>query len=186
MRGTIFVELIKMAEDAFGEDVVDAVLEKTDLENDGAFTTVGNYPCSELIKIVMAFSAHSNISPEVLQRKFGHWMINHFNETFPAFFEGKADSFAMLEAVDSEIHVEVAKLYPDAELPVFATQRLAPDHLIMTYSSPRPLVEFCQGMIEACLERFGQSADIQRTAVPSPSNATRFDIRLTAKGNQQE
>ncbi|MGO4906909.1 heme NO-binding domain-containing protein [Pseudorhodobacter sp. W20_MBD10_FR17] len=180
MRGTIFVELIKMAEETFGEDVVDEVLEKADLDNDGAFTTVGNYPCSELVKIVMALSAHSSISPEVLQRKFGHWMINHFVENFPAFFEGKADSFAMLESVDGEIHVEVAKLYPDAELPVFETKRLAPDHLIMTYSSPRPLVEFCHGMIEACLDLFSQSADIQRMAVPTPANATRFDIRLTA------
>jgi hypothetical protein len=183
MRGTIFVELIKMAEDTFGEDAVDEVLDKADLENDGAFTTVGNYSCSELIKIVMALSAQSKISPEVLQRKFGHWMINHFAENFAAFFEGKADGFAMLESVDGEIHVEVAKLYPDAELPVFDTERLAPDHLTMTYSSPRPLVEFCHGMIEACLERFGQTADIQRTAVATPANATRFDIRLMAKGS---
>jgi hypothetical protein len=180
MRGTIFVELIRMAEQSFGEDVVDDVLDKADLENGGAFTAVGNYPCSELVKIVMAFSAHSNISPEVLQRKFGHWMITHFVENFPTFFEDKADSFAMLESVDGEIHVEVAKLYPDAELPVFETKRLAADHLTMVYSSPRPLVEFCQGMIEACLERFGQTADIQRTALETPANATMFDIRLTA------
>ncbi|HBB84658.1 MAG TPA: guanylate cyclase, partial [Sulfitobacter sp.] len=50
MKGTIFVELVNMAEEAFGEDVVDEVLENADLENGGAFTTVGNYPCSELIK----------------------------------------------------------------------------------------------------------------------------------------
>jgi hypothetical protein len=107
-------------------------------------------------------------------------MINHFVENFPAFFQGRADSFEMLEAVDGEIHVEVAKLYPDAELPVFATARLAPDHMTMTYSSERPLVEFCHGMIEACLERFGQSADIERTTVTNLPNATMFDIRLTA------
>jgi hypothetical protein len=47
MKGTVFVELLKMAEEAFGEDVVDDVLEKADLETD-AFTAVGNYPCSEL------------------------------------------------------------------------------------------------------------------------------------------
>lgn len=180
MRGTIFVELIKMAEETFGEDAVDDVLDSANLENGGAFTAVGNYSCSELIKIVMALSAHSKVDPEVLQRKFGHWMINHFAENFPIFFEDKDDSFEMLEAVDGEIHVEVAKLYPEAELPVFDTERLSPDHLVMTYSSPRPLGEFCQGMIEACLERFGQSADIQRTALTDPPNAIKFDIRLTA------
>lgn len=71
MKGTVFVELLKMAEEAFGEDVVDDVLEKADLETD-AFNAVGNYPCSELMKIVAAFSDHSGLSEEVLQRKFGH------------------------------------------------------------------------------------------------------------------
>lgn len=178
MKGTIFVELIKMAEDAFGEDTVDDVLDKANLENDGAFTTVGNYPCSELVKIVMAFSEHSGLSPEVLQRKFGHWMMDHFVENYPVFFQGKQDTFSMLESVDGEIHVEVKKLYPDAELPVFETQRIAPDHLAMTYSSPRPLVEFCHGMIEACLDRFDQTADIQQNPVAAQENATTFDIRL--------
>ena len=32
MKGTVFVELLKMAEDAFGEEVVDTVLDKADLE----------------------------------------------------------------------------------------------------------------------------------------------------------
>ena len=68
----MFVELLKMAEDAFGEDVVDHVLDNTELENDGVYTAVGNYPCSELVKIVEAFSEHSGISPNVLQVKFGH------------------------------------------------------------------------------------------------------------------
>ncbi|MBM04797.1 MAG: guanylate cyclase [Oceanibulbus sp.] len=178
MKGTIFVELVNMAEEAFGEDVVDEVLENADLENGGAFTTVGNYPCSELIKIVVAFSEHSGISAEKLQRMFGHWMMNHFVENYAEFFEGKNDSFSLLEAVDGEIHVEVKKLYPDAELPEFATDRLSDDRLKLTYSSPRPLVEFCHGMVEACLERYDQKAQVDRCPVPHQENATDFDIRL--------
>lgn len=179
MKGTIFVELVKMAEDAFGESTVDDVLSKANLTNDGAFTTVGNYPCSELVKIVMAFSQHSGLSPDVLQRKFGHWMMDHFVDNFPTFFADKTDSFSLLEAVDGEIHVEVKKLYPEAELPVFETLRVTPKHLKMTYSSPRPLVAFCHGMIEACLERFDQTGTIERQSVAAQENATTFDIHLT-------
>jgi len=178
MKGTIFVELVNMAEDAFGEEVVDEVLAKADLDNDGAFTAVGNYPCSELIKIVVAFSDHSGISAEKLQRMFGHWMMDHFVENYAEFFSGKTDSFSLLEAVDGEIHVEVKKLYPDAELPVFATERMGDDQLKLTYSSPRPLVEFCHGMVEACLERYNQTAKIGRCPVAHNANATEFDIHL--------
>lgn len=178
MKGAIFVELVNMAEDAFGEDVVDDVLDKADLDNGGAFTTVGNYPCSELVKIVVAFSEHSGISPDVLQRMFGHWMLDHFVENYAEFFAGKTDSFSLLEAVDGEIHVEVKKLYPEAELPVFEAERLADDRLSLTYSSPRPLVDFCHGMIEASLKRYDQTAKIDRCPVAHQQNATDFDIQL--------
>ena len=179
MKGVVFVELLKMAEEAFGEDAVDDVLDKADLEND-AFTAVGNYPCSELVKIVMAFSGHSGLSPEVLQIKFGHWMMDVFLENYPEFFEKKDSAFALLESVDQEIHVEVRKLYPDAELPSFDTERHSDTHLSMIYTSPRPLNAFCHGLIEACLAHFEETGDITRTAHPTSETTTTFDIKTSA------
>ena len=179
LKGTIFVELVKMAESAFGEETVDMVLDKANLDNGGAFTTVGNYPCSELVKIVVAFSEHSGLSPEILQKKFGHWMMDHFVEAYPQFFKNKTDAFEMLESIEAEIHVEVRKLYPEAELPTFATERTTPNRLTMTYESPRPLSAFCHGMIEACLEHFDEEGDIFRVAHPTKENATTFEITLT-------
>jgi len=178
MKGTVFVELLKMAEDAFGEEVVDHVLDQTDLENDGVYTGVGNYPCSELVKIVDGFSEHSGLSPNVLQVKFGHWMLEHFAQNYSEFFTNKTGSFEMLEAIDQEIHVEVKKLYPDAELPRFATERMADNHLSMKYSSPRPLVGFCHGLIEACVEHFDEKASIARCPVAHDETSTKFDIKL--------
>lgn len=178
MKGTIFVELVKMAEGAFGEDVVDDVLDKADLDNGGAFTTVGNYPCSELVKIVVAFSEHSGLSPDVLQKMFGHWMLTHFVENYPEFFSSKADAFSLLESIEGEIHVEVRKLYPEAELPTFETERKDATHLNMTYESPRPLSAFCHGMIEAALEHFDQTGEITSQSDPSNAQVTNFEITL--------
>ncbi len=179
MKGVVFVELIKMAEDAFGEDTVDDVLEKADLENGGAFTTVGNYPCSELVKIVVAFSEFSGLSPDVLQTKFGHWMMGFFIQHYPEFFEKKDSAFALLESVDQEIHVEVRKLYPDAELPRFDTARRGDNTLEMVYSSPRPLHAFCQGLIEACLLHFDEKGDITSTPHASDDTTTTFEVTVT-------
>ncbi|WP_305968704.1 MULTISPECIES: heme NO-binding domain-containing protein [unclassified Mameliella] len=180
MKGVIFVELVKMAEQAFGEDTVDMVIEKADLENGGAFTTVGNYPCSELVKMVVAFSNHSGLSAEALQIQFGHWMMDFFAEHYPEFFVDRTSAFSLLEAVDREIHVEVKKLYPDAELPRFETERHGENRMEMVYSSPRPLDAFCQGLIEACLKRFGEEGEIQRVAHPGNPNVMTFDIKLHA------
>lgn len=178
MKGIIFVELIRMADEAFGEDNVDLVLDKANLDTGGAFTTVGNYPCSELVKIVIALSEHSGLSAEDLQRRFGHWMLTFFVRHYPEFFADKDNAFSLLDAVDKEIHVEVKKLYPDAELPRFVTRRHGPTHLEILYASPRPLEAFCHGLIEASLDHFREKGQITRALIAGPHNITRFDVTL--------
>lgn len=160
MKGIVFVELLKMAEDAFGEDAVDAVLDNLDLSTGGAFTSVGTYPCSDLVAMVGGFSRMSGLPGDALQRQFGHWMMTRFTELYPEFFKDKPDALSMLEAIEDEVHVEVRKLYPDAELPNFKTRRMAPDALEMEYVSARPLVPFCHGLIEACLDVFGSTGTV--------------------------
>ena len=178
MKGMIFVELIAMAEETFGEEVVDRVIDAADLPSGGAFTRVGNYPCEELMALIRGFSVHSGIPGAELQRLFGHWMMQSFGRHYPQFFNGRGGSLDMLEAIEGEIHVEVRKLYPDADLPAFDTTRYGPGSLDMTYRSPRPLADFCQGLIEACTERFGEAAQITRTDLGGEGQTiTAFQIR---------
>ena len=163
MKGIVFVELIRMAESVMGETAVDDMLEKAELENDGAFTAVGNYPCRELLAIVDAVGAELGAPTDALHKQFGHWMFGRFADGYPVFFEGKTDGFDMLESIENEVHVEVRKLYPEVELPTFATERLADGQFKMVYSSERPLHHFCHGLIEACLQHFKHEAVIQMT-----------------------
>lgn len=173
MKGIVFVELLKMAEDLLGEDRVDAVIAETDLPSGGAYTSVGNYPCSELTALVQGFSATSGVPPGDLQRVFGHWMMKVFATHYPDFFANNPDALSMLESIESEIHVEVHKLYPDSELPRFAARRTAADRLELDYSSPRPLAPFCHGLIEGCLAHYGSTAEI--------TAQDRSDNRLTRR-----
>ncbi len=160
MKGVVFVELLAMAEVAAGEDAVDEVISGCPLASRGAYTRVGTYPCSELNLLVGGFSAATGASVEQLQRQFGHWMLASFLKTYPAFFESQADAFSMLESIENEVHTEVRKLYPEAELPTFETERIGGDILRMTYRSPQRLISFCHGLIEACISHFGETAEI--------------------------
>ncbi len=179
MKGMVFVELLNMAEQAMGPDMVDDVLDHTTLASGGAYTTVGNYPCAELVKLVGAFSERADVPPDRLQHQFGGWMFTRFAELYPDFFADKNDGFGMLEAIEDEIHVEVRKLYPEAELPRFDTERLAEDKLRLTYRSPRPLVHFCHGLIDACLEHFQQKAETTMEDRSSPEQGVAvFTIQL--------
>lgn len=182
MKGVVFVELIAMAETIAGEDKVDEILESCDLESGGVFTAVGNYPCSDLMKVVQAFSDALDAPVDLLQNKFGQWMFNKFVDGYPAFFVGKNDAFTMLESIENEVHVEVRKLYPEVELPTFDTVRTGEGELKMIYSSERPLVAFCEGMIEACIQHFGTPATIERVErMEDGKFCADFNIKLEAK-----
>jgi hypothetical protein len=154
LKGVVFVELLSMAESIAGEDAVDEIIDSLDLESGGAYTSVGIYPCSELMTIVQAFSLALDAPVADLQRQFGSWMFRSFIDGYPAFFVGKMNAFMMLESIENEVHVEVRKLYPDVELPTFDTRREDDGSLVMSYRSERPLVDFCHGMILACVEHF--------------------------------
>ncbi|MCJ7873162.1 heme NO-binding domain-containing protein [Phaeobacter sp. J2-8] len=181
MKGMVFTELMAMAEQAIGEEAVDDILDTLELENDGAYSAVGNYPCSELMRIVGAISDQTTIPVPDLQRQFGRWIHSRFVESDPGFFKGKDNVLVMLDAIENEVHVEVRKLYPDAELPTFETEWQGDKALKMTYSSDRPLVPFCHGMIEACVAHFGAPAEISvlDNAETGNENTAQFLIRLT-------
>lgn len=182
MKGMVFVELLTMAENVLGEDAVDEIIEAADLPSGGVYTAVGRYDCAELMTLVAAIGAHADAPLDVLQRQFGGWMLDRFQKVYPAFFEGKPDALAMLEAIDGEVHVEVRKLYPDAELPSFETARAGPDKLRLVYRSQRPLAEFCHGLIDGCLNHFGTPGTIARRTLPSDAGvAEEFTVTLTAE-----
>lgn len=166
MKGMVFTELLKMAESVMGENAVDEVLDDLDLESGGAYSAIGNYSCAELFTLVTAFGARLDMPLDQLQYQFGEWMFAHFAANYGVFFEGKANAFDMLDAIEDEVHVEVRKLYPNVELPSFQTDRPGAGQFRMIYHSDRPLVDFCHGLISACVAHFGEQASINVTRRP--------------------
>ncbi|EBA06585.1 heme NO-binding domain-containing protein [Sagittula stellata] len=175
MKGIVFTELLAMAEGVVGEAGVDEVLDGLALASGGAYSRVGNYPCSELLAIVSALAARTGVPAEDLQRRFGAWMHARFTQLYPGFFAAKDGPLHMLESIETEVHVEVRKLYPDAELPRFETSWQG-EALRMCYVSPRPLVSFCEGLIHACGAHYGTPLRVDVTRV-SDGEAV-FDVSL--------
>lgn len=180
MKGVVFVEFLALADATVGEEAVDRMISRCPLSSNGAYTRVGTYPSSEFGHLIRGFGTEAGASVEQIQRKFGHWLLARFAETYPAFFDAQPDAFAMLESVETEVHAEVRKLYPESELPEFDTERVGPDTLRMTYRSPRRLADFCWGLIEACLAHYGETAEISRTDLSTAElGVAEFLIRRT-------
>ena len=161
MKGVVFTELIDMVEDTYGPDMMDDVFDVCTLESGGAYTTVGTYDHTELLTIVAALSKETSIPVKDLILKYGHHLFSRFYAMMPQFFEKPTSAFEFLESVHGYIHVEVKKLYPDAALPGFKTQRQGDNTLIMIYTSRCPFADFAQGLMQGCIDFYKEDIAIE-------------------------
>lgn len=161
MKGIVFTELFDMVEGLFGADMIDDVLDSCKLESGGAYTTAGTYDHNDLLQIIGALSKHAGLPVQDLVHKYGHHLFFRFHEIMPVFFEKPQSAFEFLESVQSYIHVEVKKLYPDAALPHFKTERDGEDKLIMIYKSRCPFADFAEGLIMGCIDFYRETINIQ-------------------------
>lgn len=167
MKGIVFTEFLTMVEESFGLDMVDTIIDNSDLPSSGgAYTAVGTYPHTEIVSLVVNLSEESKIPIPELLKTFGNYLFHSLARAYPDFVNKTNDPLVFLEQVETYIHVEVRKLYPDAELPTFECSR--PNHeneLHMIYQSNRHMEDVCEGLINGSLEHFKVSYDVKRKKI---------------------
>lgn len=146
MKGIIFTVFNKMVEEKFGLNVLENIINESNPPNKGAYTSGTNYPDNELISLILALSNQKKLSIDSLVFAFGQYLIFELHKKYPVFFEEKSLK-EFLISVDSIIHVEVKKIYPDAELPVFKYSSPDKNTLIMKYYSKRKMCTLAEGLI---------------------------------------
>lgn len=177
MKGIVFTEFLEMVESKFSPELADTIIEVAELPSGGAYTTVGTYNHSEMIKLVSCLSKETGISTAELMRSFGVYMFERFYVLFPHYFNGIDSSFQFLELIENYIHVEVRKLYPEAELPSFQCDTSRPGCLVLTYQSTRPFAALAEGLIRGCTAHFGEDVDIEVADLSNGmGTAARFSI----------
>lgn len=174
MKGLVFTEFLEMVEDVFSPEVADDIIESSKLESGGSYTAIGNYDYHEILELVTHLSQKTDIPVPDLVQTFGKHLFGQFVAKFPVFFENVESSFDLLSKVEDYIHIEVRKLYPDAELPSFEYERPNPLTLKMTYRSTRPFADLAHGLIAACITHFKEDVAIQREDLSPDGTAASF------------
>ncbi len=178
MLGIVYTEFMDMVKDRFSEEVLDDLLDAPGLSTEGAFTSVGYYTHTDMIKLVVTLSQVTDIPVDTLVEVFGEHLFGVLISKYPTLAEGKSNALDMLESVDGTIHIEVMKLYPNAELPSFTCQRLGENHLLMQYRSKRPFSLLALGLIKGCAKYYGETLEISHESFDTESMfETHFDIR---------
>ncbi|MBU1667462.1 heme NO-binding domain-containing protein [bacterium] len=174
MRGLIFTELFELVEDRFGYELLDDIIVEANLPNDGAYASTGNYPFSELQTIIVKLHEHTNIPIETLLQVFGEYLFTKLFETHPQ-FDGAKRIIDFLENVETYIHIEVKKLYPDAELPKFDIVAKDENSFTFYYISSKQLHHLAKGLILGASKYFNQPVTINMK-VEEENKRTLFSV----------
>ena len=176
MKGIVFTEFLEMVENKFDYDTVDKIINNSNLESKGIYTSIGTYDHNEMVQLVGNLSKETEIPVSKLLNTYGQYLFNTFHKGYPEFFSRSADAFSFLESIEEHIHVEVKKLYPDAQLPTFETERIGDNVFEMVYKSKRAMSDFAEGLIEKTLVYYQTEADIQKEAVEADGSVVKFTI----------
>ncbi len=180
MKGIVFSEFNELVESAFGEDMLDDIIDDCadNLPSGGSYTSVGTYDHAELVHLVVALSERSGVPVPELVKTFGLHLASVFEAKFPNFFTECDDSFSFFKKIDDHIHVEVKKLYPDAELPKFSYDDADPNRFILIYESTRQFADLAVGLLEGVAKHYQETINIAREDL-STDDATKVVFTIT-------
>lgn len=171
MKGVVFTEFLEWVEGRWGPEGADRIITRAGLPHSGGYTAVGTYDHQEFVRLVNQLGNLAVLPAREVLLAFGRHLFGRFVQGYPAFFTDVESAFDFLPRIDSHIHVEVRKLYADAELPRFEHAWLDPDTLALVYRSERPLGDFAEGLLQACIEHFGEALELARQDLPCSQGA---------------
>ena len=161
MKGIVFAEFLELVEDKFGLEIADEIIEDAELPSGGAYTSVGTYDHSEIVALVVLLSEKTQIPIETLLHVFGEHLLTRFVAMYPQFFTDVSTCFDFLDTIENRVHVDVLKLYPEAELPTFDTLSKTETAMEMVYTSNRPFSALAYGLILGSAKHYGEGIHVQ-------------------------
>ncbi len=177
MLGIIFTNLVEMIETRVSYEMADEILQEANLSSDGIFTSVGHYPLEDVVEIVTLLSKKTDIPPDDLIFAFGKYLFAKLMEGHKHIVSADVTLFELLAQLDSKIHVEVLKLYPNATLPTFSILNVGPGMIQMLYQSPRQLETLASGLIQGGAEYFNTKVDVDMVIVQTDP----YKVKITVK-----
>lgn len=178
MKGIIFTEFTEMIESEFGLSLLDEIIETSKLPSKGIYTSVGTYSHHEIMILLTRFNELTKIPIPDALKKFGNYLFKSFANQYPDFLRNHSHVFAFLESVEDHIHVEVLKLYPDAQLPHFEFDQIDEKTLLMEYHSDKHLVWLAIGLIENALKHFNVSGEVKLLDPDDTLQVCRIQVKL--------
>ena len=176
MKGIVFTEFLELVEDKFGLDVVEEIIEKSELPSGGAYTAVGTYDFAEMLSLLKNLSEKTSVSIDDLLLTYAEHFFSVLAGSYPGLIEKYDDPIELLSSIENHIHIEVRKIYPDAELPTFEVLEKTKTSLVLIYKSSRAMYNFGLGLMNKTFEHYNASATIHLEKLKEDGTEVKFSI----------
>lgn len=176
MKGIVFTEFLELVEDKFGLEMVDNIITSSTLESGGIYTAVGTYSFSEMLQLLTHLSENTGISIDNLLLVYAEHFFSVIENSYPGLLATYKDPIEMISSIENHIHVEVRKIYPDAELPTFEVVEKTENSLVLIYTSSRAMHHFGLGLMNKTFAHFNATATIDLQKIKEDGTEVRFVI----------
>ncbi|MBW1297950.1 heme NO-binding domain-containing protein [Aquimarina litoralis] len=178
MKGIVFTEFLELVESKFGLQMVDQIIEQSNLPSKGIYTAIGTYKFSEMLSLLTNLSNNTNINTDDLLLVYGEHFFDVLANSYGSLLEQYNNPLELLGSIENHIHVEVRKIYPEAELPTFEVLHKTETELIMIYKSSRAMYSFGLGLMKKTFQHFNKKANIQFEKIKEDGTEVKFMIHL--------
>lgn len=162
MQGSIFTVFSEMVIEKLGIETWNDLLDTVKPTSQGIYTKGMQYDDSEMMALVGALSIKTNIDGPQLVKTFGGYLFIHLFNSSPAKLSHIDNLKDFLLSIDSVIHKEVKRVYPQAYLPSFEYSETPDGDLVMYYQSKRKLCHLSEGLILSAAAHFEQKITIEQ------------------------
>jgi hypothetical protein len=176
MKGIVFTEFLDLVEEKFGLEMVDAIISQSKLDSKGVYTSIGTYSFSELLQLLQNLQTKTGISIDNLLLIYGEHFFSVIETNYKDLLSSYNDPIEMLASIENHIHVEVRKIYTDAELPTFIIKEKTKKTLILIYKSSRSMHHFGLGLMNKTFEHFNSKATIVLEKIKKDGTEVKFII----------
>lgn len=154
MKGVIFRGLEALVIEKCGMAAWDDLLEKNAPQG-RVYISAESYPDEEIVGLAQDVAVALSMSmPEVL-KAFGEYLFSHLKGRHPSIVESFSGFADLIIGIDQVIHVEVAKLYHEPNLPEIKAKIVDDGVILMRYYSKRKLCMCAEGLIFGAASHYG-------------------------------
>lgn len=177
MKGFIFTEFLELVEEKFGLAMVDKIIQQSDLKSAGIYTSIGTYEFGEMLQLLTHLSENTEIEIDDLLLVYSEHLFVVLTKTYPDLIKSFTNPMDLLSSIENHIHVEVLKIYPDAQLPTFIVEKRTEDKLIMLYKSDRALYTLGKGLMLETFKLFNVPVVVDYEKLNEKGTEVRFFVQ---------